>query len=145
MEAMYSPTNTPIWLWTDFGQKKYDLYLNRGNNTYGIKFISVLRTFEPPNFDYMKKFQEEVDKLDSSENTSAMFSILSSLENIEFGANSVKARFLMPGLLNQTWTLNLDPQNQDFNGKIGLKIKCLIKRVEKDIHNSGVDSNTKQA
>ena len=131
-------------MWTDAGQEKYDLYFNGTRGIYGIRFVWALRAFEPANFDYMKKFKEEVDKLDSSGDASAMFSILGGLEDTRPEGDIVKARFLMPGPLNQTWTFNLDPQEQDFNGKMAIELRCLIKRI-KDIHNSGVDSQTKRA
>ena len=131
-------------MWTDSSQEKYDFYFNGTRGVYGIRFISALRAFEPPHFDYMKKFQEEVDKLDSSGNASAMFSVLGGLEDAWIEKDVVKARFLMPGSLNQTMTFNLDPQKQDFNGTMAIKLNCLIKRI-RDIHNSRVDLNTKQA
>ena len=131
-------------MWTDAGQGKYDFYFNGTRGVYGIRFISASRAFVPINFDYMKKFKEEVCRLDSSGDSSAMFSILGGLEDTWLEGEVVKARFLMPGSLNQTMTFNLDPQEQDFLGKMGIQIRCLIKQI-RDIHNSGVDSDAKQA
>ncbi len=128
-------------MWTDAGQEKYDFYFNGTRGVFGIRFVWALRAFDPPNFDYMNKFQEEVDKLDSSGDSSAMFSILGGLEDTWPEGDVVKARFLMPGSLNQTLTFDLDPQSQDFNGKMGLKIRCLIKRIEI----STVDTQTQQS
>ncbi len=126
-------------MWTDSSQKEYGLYFTRGKGMYGIKFRSLSRALDPVNFDYRERFLEHAEKLDSSGEMVSKFSILGKLEDITTEDGKIKVRFLLPGALNQTFTVYLDPEKQDIKGKIGLEIQCLMKRIEGIDSKPGVD------
>ena len=117
-------------MWTDSRQEEYAWFLACGKNVYGIKFEKYDRTFPPVNFDYREKFQTEAEKLEASGKNSTHFNIIGDLEYVGIEDGKIKAKFLLPGTLKQIFTIYLDPKKQDIKGKIGLKIKCLMKRVK---------------
>lgn len=107
----------------------YYFILERDGVKYGINHESFLRTFAPSDSDYMKTYLHEADALRQSGKKKRRFVIVAALETVECENNYVKAKFLLPGRLNQVLTIKLDPHGQDFKGEIGLQINASIEIV----------------
>ena len=118
--------------WSDHNQSKYAFYITHGKGVYGIEFNSFEPQLVPSNFDYQKVFNKKVENLDKSGADFSKFDILGILEHVEVpeGNKVIRARFLMPGYINQVFIINIDPEKQDIRGAIALKVTCYIRRVD---------------
>ena len=116
---------------TCFGQDSGDAVFRYKNKDYSVQFNPTTgRVPEPVNFDYVKRITQAIGDFEKSGRHSMNFWSYASLESIKKENGVAMATFIMPGTLNQVFKIPLDLSKQDMEGRIGLKIRCVIKHVK---------------
>ncbi len=118
---------------TRFHKNSDDTIFSYKSKNYSVKSCSFMRALEPTNFDYTKQIGRAIETLEKSGRQSMHFSLYAALDPQNpprVFADYIEATFLMPGYINQVFKLRLDPSKQDLNGKIGLKVDCVLRRVD---------------
>lgn len=96
---------------------------------YALIFQEYMRTTAPVNFDYNKNLTRGIERLKKSGKRSIPLTFVAGLEDVGVLGDKVLAKFLLPGPLNIVNTLLLDPQRQDLAGSMGLRIRCILRKV----------------
>jgi hypothetical protein len=115
---------------TCFGQDSGDAIFRYNNKNYGVRFNETTeRISEPVNFDYIKRLTRAINDFEKSGRRSMKFHFCANLESIKEEGRKAVATFIMPGMINQAFKIPLDLSKQDIDGKLGLKINCIIKHA----------------
>ncbi|MDE1945599.1 MAG: hypothetical protein KGH93_00095 [Patescibacteria group bacterium] len=108
---------------------KYEILSKKTGNRYVLEFQSFSRALEPVNPRYRQELEKRISLLEKTKRRSAVFPLVAMLEEIvEATQEKITARFLIPGPANLLFTFNFDPIKQDINGKIGLRIGCVLRK-----------------
>jgi hypothetical protein len=108
----------------------YRITCAKTGHKYTLEFQSLLRQLKPTNFDWHEKVMKELSKLEKSGKKATKLNLIFEARVINATEKGVKVVFVSKSVLDLTYTLLLDPQKQDFSGQIGLKIECVLKRVD---------------
>lgn len=133
MKTAATRPNEKYILATSSTDPRYRFHLLYRGREYGIIYESYIMTNVPVAFDYSKRFLAIAKQMELAGLKRRRFTLVATVEDIDAqNATGVKVRFLMPGHINQTHTFFLDPQRQDFKGKKGLRINCIMEEILSD-------------
>jgi hypothetical protein len=101
----------------------------------------MTRALKPTNPDWHKKLMQVLTELEGSVKMATKFDLVFDINEIlESSDISIPVIFKSMSDLPITIKLMLDPQKQDLNGQLGLKVGCVLKRSNKKvIHRPTID------
>ena len=114
------------------GYPIYRIFSKNTGNKYVLEFHKIDRVLEPPMpTDYHQSIRNRIAILEEGKKDSIEFSIVTPIFDISNPTErEIPINITFPGPLNMIFKIKLDPKKNDLKGKAGMKIECVLRRVE---------------
>jgi len=110
----------------------YKIYSKNTGNRYILEFQKIDRVLEPPKpTDYHESLMNRMAILEHSNKDSIEFNIVTPIFDISNVTDKeIPISIKFPGPMDLNFNFRVDPQTNNIKAKMGMRIKCVLRKVE---------------